>query len=193
DQTRVNAKPADACLLKDGDALTVGPCRFKLAWHLDELVPLSPAPEEPPPEPEPAPPAVPVHEDGVYDLAGWERSLRSQERALAALIDARHHQFCEWAEELADRREELRIYRARQESYVAEDKAEANRLREEAKRLRDAARADRQRARALYGRFLKRMKQKWSAERTAVEAEKAELQRLRRQLAEESARFADDH
>ncbi len=193
DQTRVNAKPADACLLKDGDALTVGPCRFKLAWHLDELVPLSPAPEEPPPEPEPAPPAVPVHEDGVYDLAGWERSLRSQERALAALIDARHHQFCEWAEELADRREELRIYRARQESYVAEDKAEAKRLREEAKRLRDAARADRQRARALYGRFLKRMKQKWSAERTAVEAEKAELQRLRRQLAEESARFAADH
>src|SRR5690349_2544507 len=34
DQTRVNARPADACLLKDGDALTVGPCRFKLAWHM---------------------------------------------------------------------------------------------------------------------------------------------------------------
>src|SRR5262249_50856511 len=54
DQTRVNAQPVTATLLKNGDALTVGPCRLRLAWHLEELIPLSladsPAPNPPPPE-----------------------------------------------------------------------------------------------------------------------------------------------
>lgn len=192
DQTRVNAKPATATLLKDGDALTVGPCRFKLAWHLDELVPLSgaddPAAEAPPPEYE-----VLLVPEGAFDLSGWGRSLHSQERALADLIDARHRQFGEWFEELADRREELRLYRARQESYVEKDKAKAKRLREEAQRLRDAARKDRNRARALYSRFLKHMKRKWSAERRAVEAEKATLERTRQLVERDAERFAADH
>ena len=191
DQTRVNAQPVTAALLRDGDALTVGPCRFRLAWHLDELVPLSPsdgpAPEPPPPEYE-----VLLVPEGAFDLTGWQRSLHAQERALADLIDARHGQISEWFAELTDRREELRLYRARQESYVAKDKEKARRLRGAAKRLRDAAQKDRTRARALYGRFLKLMKHKWSAERRAVEAEKAVLERTRKIVAQDAERFAAD-
>jgi hypothetical protein len=190
DQTRVNAEPVTARLLRNGDALTVGPCRFKLAWYYDDLVPLTPADG---PEPQPPECEVLLVPEGAFDLVAWQRSLHSQERALADLIDARHRQFSEWFEELADRREELRLYRARQDSYVADDRAEAKRLREEARRHRDAARKDRRRARALYGRFLKRMKHRWSAERKAVEAERAELARTRRQVAEESARFEAEY
>lgn len=192
DQTRVNARPATAALLKDGDALTVGPCRFKLAWHLDELVPLSAA-DEPTVEARPPEYEVLLVPEGAFDLTGWQRSLHSQEQALAELIDARHRQIGEWFEELTDRREELRLYRARQESYVEKDKAKAKRLREAARRLRDAAQKDRRRARALYGRFLKLMKRKWSAERQAVEAERTTLERTRKLVAQDAKRFATDH
>ncbi|HET6573666.1 MAG TPA: FHA domain-containing protein [Fimbriiglobus sp.] len=178
DQTRVNAQPVTATLLQDGDALTVGPCRFKLAWHLDEIAPRA--------EARPAEHEVLLLPEGAFDLVGWQRSLHSQERALSDLIDTRHQQISEWFEELTDRREELRLYRARQESYVEKDKARAKRLRAEAQRLRDAARKDRHRARAVYGRFLKLMKRKWSAERQAVETERAALER-------NSERFAADH
>jgi hypothetical protein len=182
DETRVNGEPTEAALLKDGDELAVGPCRFRLAWHAAQ------------------PDAAPVpHEEydvemlpddgAAWELAERERALNAQEARLGALIDARHQQFCEWFEELADRREELRLYRARQESYVAADKAKVKRMKEQTDRLRKAARQDRMKAKALYEKFLKRMKQKWSAERRAVEAERAHLDQMRHQFADEIARF----
>jgi chromosome segregation protein len=103
--------------------------------------------------------------------------------------DAGSHPLGEWLAELADRREELRLYRAREEAHVAADRMKARRIREQADRIRQDARAERRKARSLYGKFLKRMKRKWSAERRAAEAERAELERVRRQLAEEVGGF----
>ncbi len=182
DETHVNGEPTSAALLKDGDELTVGPCRFRLAWHAEQ--------------PDAAPTPVEVYDveivaddNTVWELAERERALNAQEARLGELIDARHQQFCEWFEELADRREELRLYRARQESYVAADKAKVQRMKEQTDRLRKAARQDRMKVKALYAKFLKRMKQKWSAERHAVEAERAHLDQMRHQFADEIARF----
>ena len=182
DETRVNGEPTSAALLKDGDELTVGPCRFRLAWYAEQ------------PDATPAPAEVYdveiVPDDGaVWQLAERERAVNAQEAYLGQLIDARYQQFCEWFEELADRREELRLYRARQESYVAADKAKVQRMKAQTDRLRKAARQDRMKAKALYAKFLKRMKQKWSTERHTAEAERAHLQQMRTQFANEIARF----
>ncbi len=185
DETRVNGDETQAALLKDGDELTVGPCRFRLEWHAGQ-------PDAAPARGDEYDVEVIPDDGAVWDLAERERELNAQEARLGALIDARHQQFCEWFEELADRREELRLYRARQESYVAADKEKVRRMKEQTDRLRKAARQDRMRLKALSAKFLKRMKQKWSAERRAVEAERAHLDQMRQQFADQIARFEDE-
>ena len=185
-QTRVNGSPTSAGLLKHGDEIQVGPCVFHLEWHVEELIPLQIAAQ---------PNRVissrnPVESDALRDIAQRERALHEQESELATLLDSRQQQLAGLLYELAEQREELRGFRARERARLAGDSAKITHGKIQIDRMRKATREDSVRARKLYGRFLKRLKTKTATEREVLSTERANVAADRQRLTEEAARIA---
>ncbi len=185
-QTLVNGSPTSAGLLKHGDEVQVGPCVFHLEWHVEELISLQVAPQRNPVGHS----RSPVESDAVWDIAQRERALHEQESELATLLDYRQQQLAGLLYELAEQREELRGFRGRERARLAGDTAKITQGKIQIDRMRKATRDDRVRARKLYGRFLKRMKTKRTAERETQATERADIAADRLRLTAEAARNA---
>ena len=185
-QTLVNGSPTSAGLLKHGDEVQVGPCVFHLEWHVEEMIPLQVAPQRD----AGSHPRSPVESDAVWDIAQRERALHEQESELATLLDHRQQQLAGLLYELAEQREELRGFRGRERARLAGDTAKITQGKIQIDRMRKATRDDRVRARKLYGRFLKRMKTKRTAERETQATERADIAADRLRLTAEADRNA---
>lgn len=94
--------------------------------------------------------------------------------------------------QLAEARESFRLERERAAAELAVQAAELARRAERVQNLRVLAKAERTKARQVYRRFLKRMQTKWRAERRAVEAERAHLDRDRAAFTSQSERERAD-
>lgn len=185
-QTLVNGSPTSAGLLKHGDEVQVGPCVFHLEWRVEEMIPLHVASRRDAGSHSQSP----VETDAVWDIAQRERALHEQESELATLLDYRQQQLAGLLYELAEQREELRGFRGRERARLAGDTAKITQGKIQIDRMRKATRDDRVRARKLYGRYLKRMKTKWAAEREVLATERADIAADRQRLTDEAARNA---
>lgn len=115
-------------------------------------------------------------------------TIPTQAAQIAELLDDRQHQVHEQQEQLADARAELRRERER----VKTERDEIDRLKHEAKAAHSEAAKERDRVKRLAGRFLGKVRRKWHAARVELAAEKAELDNLRGQSAEQLALLGVD-
>lgn len=199
-ETRVNGALVRAAILKHGDELQIGPCRFELAWHAEELVPLIPAEAELIPDEEftaleliaePECFELTPIPDEEWSLARREQDLHAQEQRVAAELDHRHRQLAQLHHQLVDGREQLRMDRDEQNQRLTAARSRVKQMKAVVKPLHQAARTERKKVRKL----LRRIEAKAAAQQRAVQADRAELERERQALREESARqearFAD--
>ena len=201
DRTLVNGAPTAAALLRHGDEVRVGPCRFRLAWAAEDIIPLEPGdlvPLEPgdlvPLDPAPGlllPEGVSYEDlaaypgraaalaDTAWQIQAREHALDAQETELVAALDDRRRKLAAWVRDLTAGREQLRREKT---AGLAAERAKVRAQRAKVRPLYRAAKAERARARVLVQRFLAHMKRRWAAERRAAEATRADLDRGGRHL-----------
>lgn len=95
-------------------------------------------------------------------------------------------------EQLAAAREAFRQERDRERADLEKVRADADRRLERLKTARAEVKGERDKTRKTYRRFLKRMKAKWSAERMAVAAARAAVDRDRVELTQRKEQFQHD-
>jgi hypothetical protein len=115
-------------------------------------------------------------------------TIPTQAAQLAEILDDRQKQVAEHQDQLAEARAEVRRERDR----VQADRDEADKLAREAKELHRQAAKERDRAKRLGARFLGRLRRKWHSARVDLAAEKAEVEKLRGQSAEQVALLGID-
>ena len=127
-----------------------------------------------------------------HQLRDRAHDLYEREQQLLAAVSARTQQLDALHAQLAAGRDQLRQDKATQETALAARMAKLRRMRDRVRPLHEAARHDRQKARTLLARFLRHMKTRWAAERQAVAADRAEADRHRRAVDQQSAAFLAD-